>query len=232
MATGTAYCTSCGRELLDGAKFCGGCRAPVSPSGDVPPKSLVGTTYCTNCGTANSDRRPSCAQCGHPLTSQANLLARGLRDGHDAPRLSVTGRVLLIGCASFVLLLVLIVLIPIIIGAGHRRGSGTAGTPKPTASSQDQGSPAYQASFEGEGVVLDPAERRVLFYVTNIGTAAGAPSCTVTLNSPGGTYHGFDIFKGDKEIPPGQGENFTGIITVTGQGAAYVDMSASTVTCE
>jgi len=59
-------CTQCGKEVLEGKRFCGGCgqamTVPVSPS--VADQAVEA---CQQCGTALVSGKRFCKQCGHPV---------------------------------------------------------------------------------------------------------------------------------------------------------------------
>ena len=58
----------CGADLLEGAKFCGGCGKPVTPSlaaPDVGERESSG--QCPRCGHATAPGAPFCAGCGSPM---------------------------------------------------------------------------------------------------------------------------------------------------------------------
>ena len=56
----SAFCTSCGHELLAGGRFCPGCGSPVSTGcascgGDL----VAGAGFCPHCGAAVSGAAPA-----------------------------------------------------------------------------------------------------------------------------------------------------------------------------
>jgi hypothetical protein len=91
---------------------------------------------------------------------------------------------------------------------------------------------SYSASFQSGGLsVQNPAEVEVYITVKNTGKNSGTPTCTINLSSPGGAYTGFDGLTPENPIPAGGQESYTDTITVTNQGANYVTIAASSVSC-
>jgi hypothetical protein len=78
--------------------------------------------------------------------------------------------------------------------------------------------------------VLNPAEVSAEVVVYNVGHNAGGPTCLISLDSPGGTYHGFDSLKG-QSIAAGGTATFDDTIVVTHQGADFVTLASSSVSC-
>lgn len=69
-----AYCTKCGNQLAEGAKYCSKCGASVSSSGDESQEAnrerFSGTVYkCPSCGQALGAFDSICPSCGHELRS-------------------------------------------------------------------------------------------------------------------------------------------------------------------
>lgn len=64
-----AYCSNCGNQLVEGARFCTKCGTPV----DSGNNNQQGTSYeeeiqeCPNCGEALSASAVSCPTCGYEL---------------------------------------------------------------------------------------------------------------------------------------------------------------------
>jgi hypothetical protein len=128
-----------------------------------------------------------------------------------------------------------VILIGALIGqASHRdggtdaSGSAAGATPtmiqSPTSStvpSSSAGTPVWVAKVS-DWRVLNPASLRVWITVRNTGTAAGTPSCTVSVRDSSYTYSGWDVWSYRKPIQPRHMTYGSGPITVTNQGAAYV----------
>ena len=90
----------------------------------------------------------------------------------------------------------------------------------------------YSASFQSGGLsVQNPAEVEVYITVKNTGKSSGTPTCTINLSSPGGAYFGVDVITPNNPIRAGGQESYTDTITVTNQGAQYVTIGASSVSC-
>lgn len=132
---------------------------------------------------------------------------------------------------------VAVVIIAIVIGSalGSQKttGSAAAGASVPaTTTPTTAGSASYTASFQPDGLmVIDPADIRYFITVENTGDASGTPTCTINLSSPGGGYTGFDGITPTNPIKAGGTESYADTISVTGQGASYITLAASTVTC-
>ena len=80
----------------------------------------------------------------------------------------------------------------------------------------------YNAHVTGQPIVLNPATIDVTVHVTNTGTAAGTPTCSINASGPGGSYTGFDEATLKGSLQPGQAATFTDQVVITGQGAQYV----------
>ena len=77
--------------------------------------------------------------------------------------------------------------------------------------------------------VINPADLAVFVDVTNTGTQATTPTCTINAHDPSGTYTGTDTLTALKPLPPGQSAVYRDDVTITSQGAANV--TTVTVTC-
>jgi Fe2+ transport system protein B len=91
---------------------------------------------------------------------------------------------------------------------------------------------APASSFTGQvlsDTVIDPATANVQFSITNDGTTAGIPNCSVEVHNAGYSYTGFDSPIISTPIAPGATLKGNMNITVTGQGASFI--TAGTVTC-
>lgn len=71
--------------------------------------------------------------------------------------------------------------------------------------------------------VINPASVSVVFNVTNDGTQPVKPSCTIRMQDSSGTYKGWDIFEITDEISAGQTRQIVGQLTITKEGANFVD---------
>ena len=62
------YCSNCGNELKEGAKFCDKCGTAVNGGGTGPQHTNInrGTT-CQRCGSLVPFGNTACAQCGAPV---------------------------------------------------------------------------------------------------------------------------------------------------------------------
>lgn len=86
--------------------------------------------------------------------------------------------------------------------------------------------PEAEASYSAEAglyTAVDPATLKVSVSVENTGDKPGKPSCTVRGSNEGGSYSGFDIFEAEEELQPGEKHNFNALITITNEGARFVD---------
>lgn len=64
------YCIHCGGELVDGARFCSSCGAPV---GGGSSKSENSTVKCPQCGERIDAFVAKCPACGHELRGSQTL---------------------------------------------------------------------------------------------------------------------------------------------------------------
>jgi len=95
--------------------------------------------------------------------------------------------------------------------------------------------PAKHAKWQASIVwdvseIVDPATIKVWVTTKNVGQAAAVPDCAVSLNSPNGSFSGYEIFTIDK-LAPGHQQTWNGLVTITDQGAQYVTRADSRVTC-
>jgi len=74
-------------------------------------------------------------------------------------------------------------------------------------------------------------EMTVDFTVTNAGSAAGTPTCTINAASPGDADTGIDAVTPVKPIKAGETGRFTDTFTITNNGANNVLLSGVTVSC-
>lgn len=56
-----AFCTSCGKEINSGVRFCNNCGADQNPTGNT----------CTGCGKALEENEKFCSDCGTPVGAKA-----------------------------------------------------------------------------------------------------------------------------------------------------------------
>lgn len=76
--------------------------------------------------------------------------------------------------------------------------------------------------------VVNPATLAVTFHVTNHGSKAGTPNCTINVGDVNDSYTGSDAFTMNS-IKPGQTVTSVDNLTITHQGAQYV--TQGTITC-
>ncbi len=68
-----AYCTNCGAQVDDNAKFCGACGNKMASIPQPPKSTARKTTYdgaihkCPNCGTGLASFVKNCPECGYEL---------------------------------------------------------------------------------------------------------------------------------------------------------------------
>ena len=61
-----AFCSQCGRQLEDDARFCSGCGAPVQSTGEKRKESFQGEIIkCPNCGEQLRSFQATCPACGY-----------------------------------------------------------------------------------------------------------------------------------------------------------------------
>lgn len=78
--------------------------------------------------------------------------------------------------------------------------------------------------------LINPGSVNVIASVTNTGSKAAKPNCTVRVSDPSGAYTGFDSPIFDEDVAPGASKNFNMNIVVKGDGARFV--TSSEITCE
>jgi len=89
----------------------------------------------------------------------------------------------------------------------------------------------WQASINWDVTeVVDPATIKVWVITKNVGRASAVPDCNVSLNSPNGSFSGYEIFTINK-LAPGHEQRWNGLVTITGEGAQYITRADSRVTC-
>jgi hypothetical protein len=81
----------------------------------------------------------------------------------------------------------------------------------------------------GDFTVINPADLAVAVHVTNTGTTAATPTCTIEASDPSGAYTGFDEGTLTSPVQPGATTTYVDNVTVTHQGAQYVTQVS--VTC-
>ena len=134
-------------------------------------------------------------------------------DGRRPPRVMKKSRVpkVLVGILAFFLVVIVLLVGIAIYGASIRQ------------------------SLSGATILsvapVDPAEATVVIQVPNTGSRSVTPTCSIHLSSPGGAYSGFDSIKASNPIAPGGVARFSDTITVTNQGASFIDLASSTVSC-
>ena len=70
-----AFCSSCGKEVVEGANFCASCGKPVAgaaaPSAETKPRTAtVGQVKkCPSCGSPIESFQGRCPSCGHELNA-------------------------------------------------------------------------------------------------------------------------------------------------------------------
>jgi len=86
----------------------------------------------------------------------------------------------------------------------------------------------WSARVEGYQVI-SPADLGVTVQVTDTGTKAGTPTCTVQAQDPSYTYTGIDVGTLRNAVQPGRTATYVDNVTITRQGARYV--TQVTVSC-
>jgi hypothetical protein len=109
--------------------------------------------------------------------------------------------------AATIFAIIAVVIVGIIIVAVASCGGGAATT--------------YRARMVSHWII-NPASVGFQAEVTNTGSSAGKPDCTVQASDPSSAYTGIDIFTAKQDVQPHQTVRFTGSLIITGQGARYV----------
>ena len=87
----------------------------------------------------------------------------------------------------------------------------------------------YPAKYVRHSVV-NPATIAVAFDVTNDGTQPVKPSCKVRMQDVSGTYKGWDVVEFTKSIAPNQTQEVVVQLTITKEGANFVDQFSADCT--
>jgi hypothetical protein len=95
----------------------------------------------------------------------------------------------------------------------------------------DTGSEAIYSASLISITPVGPSELSVETAITNGGTVAGTPLCVWTFGSSNGSYHGTLLAGTPDPIQPGKSITVTSNAVVTEQGAAYIDIANSSVSC-
>lgn len=79
---------------------------------------------------------------------------------------------------------------------------------------------------------VNPASVSVRFGIKNDGTQPITPTCKIKMSDSSGTYSGYDFFDITDPIAPAQTKQVVVQLTITNEGAAYVDTFTGTCTAE
>jgi len=104
-------------------------------------------------------------------------------------------------------------------------GAVSSGSKQNTAKAQ------YAAEVRDHNVI-DPGTLRLDVKVRNTGAVSGKPSCFMQAGKPTAAYHGVDRVTRDEELKPGEWWGFTQQITISKEGAPYIDDADISVTCD
>lgn len=105
---------------------------------------------------------------------------------------------------------------------GQFTGSDTTSTNDSASSESKSQVRSYPVKYLSHAVI-NPATISVRFSVTNDGTQAVRPDCTIRMRDASGTYKGFDVFSLLEDVEPGQSKQVVGQLTITKEGAAFAD---------
>lgn len=80
-----AFCSKCGNELPEGARFCAQCGTPAGQTGSENARKQEyagGIRKCPNCGSSIPSMTAVCPECGHELISMgANKMLKEFQEG-------------------------------------------------------------------------------------------------------------------------------------------------------
>lgn len=93
----------------------------------------------------------------------------------------------------------------------------------------DSSKPKYEAKAQNF-TVTDPSTLRVDIKVHNVGEVSGKPNCSIEADNGTRSYRGTDRVVSDTELKPDGYWGFAQTLTITNEGAEYVDQV--TVTCK
>jgi hypothetical protein len=91
-------------------------------------------------------------------------------------------------------------------------------------SASDNSGSSGQTTYDAtsETTVVNPADLAVYGTVTNTGTVAGTPTCTIQAHDDSYSYTGTDAVQRTSPLEPGGEWSFKDDVTITNQGAQYV----------
>jgi hypothetical protein len=100
---------------------------------------------------------------------------------------------------------------------------GSSDSPSSDNTSQSQtANRSYPVEYVRHAVI-NPATVSVAFNIKNDGTQPIKPTCNIKMQDAGGTYKGYDIFEITDEIAASQTKQVVVQLTITKEGAEYVD---------
>jgi len=118
-------------------------------------------------------------------------------------------------------------LVSYISSSGNGASNASSAGPKATYSAKLASNcpMTYDASCWGQdGTVwpVNPADLRVYAVVTNTGSVAGRPICTIQAHDASYTYTGTDTVQAKSPLKPGGQSEFSDDLTIAHQGSQYV----------
>lgn len=115
-----------------------------------------------------------------------------------------------------IILLTIYVLFSSVIGIG---GASDSSETSPKAETVSRSYPVEYLSHAD----INPATVSVRFGIKNDGTQPITPSCKIKMQDTSGTYKGYDFFDITDSIAPGQTKQVVVQLTITNEGAAFVN---------
>lgn len=125
-------------------------------------------------------------------------------------------------------------IIPIVLVVLSAIGSVTGGS-EDSSTSSSTSSAEVERSYPVEYLShadINPATVSVRFAVKNDGTQPITPTCKIKMSDSSGTYSGYDFFDITDSIAPAQSKQVVVQLTITNEGAAYVDTFTGSCTAK
>jgi hypothetical protein len=124
-----------------------------------------------------------------------------------------------------------VLLIYVLFSAATGIGSSSESPKSSTESSSSVQERSYPVEYLSHADI-NPATVSVRFAVKNDGTQPITPTCKIKMSDSSGTYSGYDFFDITDSIAPAQSKQVVVQLTITNEGAAYVDTFTGSCTAE
>jgi hypothetical protein len=108
---------------------------------------------------------------------------------------------------------------------------GSSDSPESSSPSSAEVERSYPVEYLSHADI-NPASVSVRFAVKNDGTQPITPTCKIKMSDSSGTYSGYDFFDITDSIAPAQSKQVVVQLTITDEGAAYVDTFTGSCTAK